>query len=173
MKLIQILQEVILPSNLKILLAKLTDEKEDENKGYTRLGSGDNGIALQKGNQVLKLTTDIDELKHAKKLLNHSFNSVIPIKKVEILGPKSGVIEMVVAQPLAEEESKEIAENGIKAEDYLVYDEELDPDLSDKLKEFLIDLKEAFIKSGINPDEIDWSPNNIMNFQGRYVLVDV
>ena len=167
MKLTTILQEVILPSNLKTLLGKLKDN------GYTVLGSGDNGIALQKGNQVLKLTTDIDELEHAEKLLNHSFTSIIPIKKVEILGPKSGVIEMVDAQPLAEEEREELASNGLKAEDYLVYDEELSDDLSDKLKEFLINLKEAFTKSGINTGEIDWSPNNIMNFQGRYVLVDV
>jgi len=167
MKLTTILQEVILPSNLKTLLGKLKDN------GYTVLGSGDNGIALQKGNQVLKLTTDLDELEHAEKLLNHSFTSIIPIKKVEILGPKSGVIEMVDAQPLAEEEREELASNGLKAEDYLVYDEELSDDLSDKLKEFLINLKEAFTKSGINTDEIDWSPNNIMNYKGNYVLVDV
>jgi len=167
MKLNTILQEVILPSNLKTLLGKLKDS------GYTVLGSGDNGIALQKGNQVLKLTTDIDELEHAKKLLNHSFTSVIPIKKVEVLGPKSGVIEMVDAQPLAQEEKEELNANSNKAEDYLIYDGELSDSLSDKLKEFLVSLKEAFTQSGIDTDEIDWSSNNIMNFQGRYVLVDV
>jgi hypothetical protein len=167
MKLSIILQEVILPTNLKILLGRLKDQ------GYTMLGSGDNGIALQKGNQVLKLTTDIDELEHAKKLLNHSFTSVIPIKKVEILGPKSGVIEMVDAQPLAQEEKQELNANSNKAEDYLIYGGELSDSLSDKLKEFLTSLKEAFTKSGIDTDEIDWSSNNVMNFQGRYVLVDV
>jgi hypothetical protein len=167
MKLSIILQEVILPTNLKILLGRLKDQ------GYTMLGSGDNGIALQKGNQVLKLTTDIDELRHAEKLLNHSYTSVIPIKKVEILGPKSGVIEMVDAQPLAQEEKEELNSNSNKAEDYLIYGGELSDSLSDKLKEFLISLKEAFTKSGIDTDEIDWSSNNVMNFQGRYVLVDV
>ena len=167
MKLSIILQEVILPTNLKILLGRLKDQ------GYTMLGSEDNGIALQKGNQVLKLTTDIDELRHAEKLLNHSFTSVIPIKKVEILGPKSGVIEMVDAQPLAQEEKEELNANSNKAEDYLIYGGELSDSLSDKLKEFLTSLKEAFTKSGIDTDEIDWSSNNVMNFQGRYVLVDV
>lgn len=167
MKLSIILQEVILPTNLKILLGRLKDE------GYTVLGSGDNGIALQKGNQVLKLTTDIDELRHAEKLLNHSYTSIIPIKKVEVLGPKSGIIEMVDAQPLAQEEKEELNSNSNKAEDYLIYDGELSDSLSDKMKEFLIDLKEAFTQSGIDTDEIDWSANNIMNFQGRYVLVDV
>jgi len=167
MKLSIILQEVILPTNLKILLGRLKDQ------GYTMLGSGDNGIALQKGNQVLKLTTDIDELRHAEKLLNHSFTSIIPIKKVEVLGPKSGIIEMVDAQPLAQEEKEELNSNSNKAEDYLIYNGELSNNISDKMKEFLIDLKEAFRQSGIDTDEIDWSANNIMNFQGRYVLVDV
>jgi hypothetical protein len=50
---------------------------------------------------------------------------------------------------------------------------ELSNNLSDKMKEFLMDLKEAFTQSGIDTDEIDWSANNIMNFQGGYVLVDV
>jgi len=167
MKLSIILQEVILPTNLRILLGRLKDQ------GYTMLGSGDNGIALQKGNQVLKLTTDIDELRHAEKLLNHSFTSIIPIKKVEVLGPKSGIIEMVDAQPLAQEEKEELNSNSNKAEDYLIYNGELSNNISDKMKEFLIDLKEAFRQSGIDTDEIDWSANNIMNFQGRYVLVDV
>ena len=43
----------------------------------------------------------------------------------------------------------------------------------DKLKEFLTGLKEAFKQVGINPDEIDWSPTNVMNYKGSYVLVDV
>lgn len=167
MKLIDLLNEVILPTDLKKILSKLKDS------GFTVLGSGDNGIALQKGNQVLKLTTDIDELEHAKKLVNHNFTCIIPIKKVEVLGPKSGIIEMVDAQPLAPQEKEEIAANSLKAEDFLIYDEELDNSLSDKLKTFLIDLKQAFQTSGIYTDEIDWSPDNIMNYKGNYVLVDV
>jgi hypothetical protein len=168
MKLIQLLNEVIFPPGLKKELSKLKDE------GWTVLGGGDNGIALQKGSTVKKLTTDVDELEHAEKLLNHSFSCIIPITNVEILPDKrTGIIDMVDAEELAEEERQEISINGTKAEDYLVYDEELSSDLSDKLKEFLTRLKEAFKKSGINPDEIDWSPTNVMNYKGSYVLVDV
>jgi ABC-type phosphate/phosphonate transport system substrate-binding protein len=83
------------------------------------------------------------------------------------------VIDMTDAEQLAHEEAQEISINGTKAEDYLVYDEELDPKLSDKLKQFLVSLKEAFKQAGINPDEIDWSPTNVMNHKGNYVLVDV
>jgi ABC-type phosphate/phosphonate transport system substrate-binding protein len=80
---------------------------------------------------------------------------------------------MTNAEQLAPQEAEEIAVNGTKAEDFLVYDEELDPELSDKVKQFLVSLKEAFKKAGINPDEIDWSPTNVMNYKGNYVLVDV
>jgi hypothetical protein len=167
MKLSIILQEVILPTNLKILLGRLKDQ------GYIVLGSGDNGIALQKGSKVLKLTTDVDELEHAKKLIKHSFPSIIPIHNVEVLGPKSGMIEMADAQPLTQAEKREIDIQGLSAEDYLFHGGSLSDNLSDKMKEFLVGLREAFIKLGIDPEEIDWSSDNIMNFQGRYVLVDV
>ena len=147
---------------------------ELEKDGYTKIGGGDNGIVMQKGSDTKKLTTDVDELEHAEKLLNHSFSCIIPITNVEILPDKrTGIIDMVDAEQLAEEESQEISINGTKAEDFLVYGEELNSDLSDKLKEFLTGLKEAFKKVGINPDEIDWSPTNVMNYKGSYVLVDV
>ena len=147
---------------------------ELEKDGYTKIGGGDNGIVMQKGADTKKLTTDVDELEHAQKLVNHSFSCIIPIHKVEVLpGGRSGIIDMTDAEQLAEHEREEIAMNGTKAEDYLVYDEELDPKLSDKLKQFLTGLKEAFQKSNINTDEIDWSPTNIMNYNGNYVLVDV
>lgn len=167
MKLLKLLQEVILPPNLKTILGKLKDN------GYTVLGAGDNGIALQKGNQVLKLTTDIDELEHAEKLLNHSFTSVIPIKKVQRFDNNTGIIEMVDAEELTSEEKDMIAKNGEKAEDFLVYDEELDQTLPEELKRFLKDLKHAYTSSGINTDEIDWSPDNIMKYQENFVIVDV
>jgi hypothetical protein len=168
MKLIDLLNELVMPPALK------AKQYELEKDGYTKIGGGDNGIVMEKGSDVKKLTTDVDELEHAEKLLNHSFSCIIPITNVEILPDKgTGIIDMVDAEQLAEEESQEISINGTKAEDFLVYDEELDPELSDKLKEFLTGLKEAFKQAGINPDEIDWSPTNVMNYKGSYVLVDV
>ena len=147
---------------------------ELEKDGYTKVGGGDNGIVMEKGSDVKKLTTDVDELEHAEKLLNHSFSCIIPIYKVERLaGGRSGVIDMTDAEQLAHEEAQEISINGAKAEDFLVYGKELDNNLSDKMKEFLTGLKEAFKQAGIDPDEIDWSPTNVMNYKGSYVLVDV
>ncbi len=147
---------------------------ELEKDGYTKIGGGDNGIVMEKGSDVKKLTTDVDELEHAEKLLNHSFSCIIPIYKVERLaGGKTGIIDMTNAEQLAQQEAQEISTNGAKAEDYLIYGGELDDKLSDKLKQFLTGLKEAFEESGIDPDEIDWSPTNVMNYKGNYVLVDV
>ena len=147
---------------------------ELEKDGYTKVGGGDNGIVMEKGSDVKKLTTDVDELEHAEKLLNHSFSCIIPIYKVERLaGGKTGVIDMTNAEQLAQQEAQEISTNGAKAEDYLIYGGKLDDKLSDKLKQFLTGLKEAFEESGIDPDEIDWSPTNVMNYKGNYVLVDV
>jgi hypothetical protein len=168
MKLIDLLNELVMPPALK------AKQYELEKDGYTKVGGGDNGIVMEKGSDVKKLTTDVDELEHAEKLLNHSFSCIIPIYKVERLaGGKTGVIDMTNAEQLAEQEREEISINGTKAEDFLIYGGELDPKLSDKLKQFLISLKEAFEKSGIDPDEIDWSPTNVMNYKGNYVLVDV
>ena len=168
MKLIDLLNELVMPPALK------AKQYELEKDGYTKVGGGDNGIVMEKGSDVKKLTTDVDELEHAEKLLNHSFSCIIPIYKVERLaGGKTGVIDMTNAEQLAQQEAQEIAVNGAKAEDYLIYGGELDPKLSDKLKQFLTGLKEAFEKSGIDPDEIDWSPTNVMNYKGSYVLVDV
>jgi hypothetical protein len=168
MKLIDLLNELVMPPALK------AKQYELEKDGYTKIGGGDNGIVMQKGSDVKKLTTDVDELEHAEKLLNHSFSCIIPIYKVERLaGGKTGIIDMTNAEQLAQQEAQEISTNGAKAEDYLIYGGELDDKLSDKLKQFLTGLKEAFEESGIDPDEIDWSPTNVMNYKGNYVLVDV
>lgn len=167
MKLSIILQEVILPTNLKILLGRLKDE------GYTVLGSGDNGIALQKERKVLKLTTDVDELEHAKKLLKHNFSSVIPINNVEVLGPKSGIIEMVDAQQLTEKEKEKIKDTKDEVKKYLEGREKTIPKVPKDLAKFIKELKKAFEKTDIDPGDIDWKEDNIMKYQGRYVLVDV
>lgn len=168
MKLIDILNELVMPPALKARQYQL------EKDGYVKVGGGDNGIVMEKGSDVKKLTTDVDELEHAEKLLNHTFSCIIPIYKVERLeGGRSGVIDMTNAEQLAPQEAQDIAKNGTKAESFLVYDEELSPRISDKLRQFLVDLKAAFKTAGINADEIDWSPTNVMNYKGNYVLVDV
>jgi hypothetical protein len=43
-----------------------------EEEGWRRVGQGDWGIVLEKGEQVKKVTTDPQEIEHAEKLLGHS-----------------------------------------------------------------------------------------------------
>ena len=80
---------------------------------------------------------------------------------------------MVDAEELTSAEKDMVAVNGRKAEDFLVYDEELDQTLPEELKKFLVDLKNAYTASGIDTDEIDWSPNNVMKYKENFVIVDV
>ncbi len=104
MKLIDLLNELVMPPALK------AKQYELEKDGYTKVGGGDNGIVMEKGSDVKKLTTDVDELEHAEKLLNHSFSCIIPIYKVERLaGGKTGVIDMTNAEQLAQQEAQDLS----------------------------------------------------------------
>ena len=147
---------------------------ELEKDGYTKIGGGDNGIVMEKGSDVKKLTTDVDELEHAEKLVNHSFSCIIPIYKVEILpGGKTGVIDMTDAQQLTEKEKGEIKDTKDEVKKYLEGEEKLIPEVTEDLAKFIEELKKAFEKTGIDPGDIDWKEDNIMKYQGNYVLVDV
>ncbi len=169
MKLIDILNELYnTPRSIK------DREKELEGLGYTRIGVGDNGIVMEKESDVKKLTTDVDELEHAEKLLNHSFSCIIPIYKVERLsGGETGVIDMTDAQQLTEKERSEIEATKDKVKKYLEGEEKSIPKVTKELEKFIKELKKAFEKAGIDPGDIDWKEDNVMNFKGNYVLVDV
>jgi len=146
-----------------------------EDQGWRRVGSGDWGIVLEKGEQVKKITTDSEELDHAEKLLNHASPYVIPILKVERLDDKLGIIDMPNAQEIGNDEKEAIRQYGKYAEEYIVYeeDEALNEIPEGPLREFVQGLRTAYEKAGIYGDEIDWSPFNIMRYKGKYVLVDV
>lgn len=169
MKLIELLNELYnTPQSIK------DREKELKGLGYTRIGVGDNGIVMQKESDVKKLTTDVDELEHAEKLLNHSFSCIIPIYKVERLpGGKTGVIDMTDAQQLTEEERSEIEATKDIVKRYLEGEEKAIPGVPEGLAKFIKELKRAFEKAGIDPGDIDWKEDNIMKYKGNYVLVDV
>jgi hypothetical protein len=169
MKLIDILNELlVMPPALK------SKQYELEDLGYTKIGVGDNGIVMQKKSDVKKLTTDVDELEHAENLKDHSFSCIIPIYKVERLpGGKTGVIDMTDAQQLTEKEKEEIKDTKDEVKKYLEGEEKLIPEVAEDLAKFIEELKKAFEKTGIDPGDIDWKEDNIMKYQGNYVLVDV
>jgi len=168
MKLLDILKEVISTPAMKALVYKLEEE------GWRRVGQGDWGIVLEKGEQVKKVTTDPDEIKHAEKLKGHSSPYIIPILGLERISDRLAIIDMPNAMEIGNDEKDLIAQAGTAAEDYIVYDEEdALQSIPESLRDFVVGLKQAFIDAGIETDEIDWSPYNIMKYKGNYVLVDV
>jgi hypothetical protein len=168
MQLTKILKEVFSTPALKAQIYKL------EKEGWRRIGSGDWGIVLEKGEKVKKVTTDPDEIKHAEKLKGHSSPYIIPILGLEKISDKLAILDMPNAMEIGNDEKDLIAQAGTAAEDYIVYNEEdALKSVPESLRDFVVGLKKAFTDAGIETDEIDWSPYNIMKYKGNYVLVDV
>lgn len=168
MKLIEILKELITTPAFKAEIYKL------EKEGYRRVGQGDWGMVLEKGEQVKKVTTDPDEIRHAQKLIGYTSPYIIPILNVEKLSDNLAILDMPNAMELDNAEKEMVGQAGSAAEDYIVYDEEdALKRIPEELHSFVVGLKKAFIQTGIDTDEIDWSPYNVMKYKGNYVLVDV
>jgi len=123
---------------------KVTDQLRD--KGAKYLGSGDYGSAYLLNGRVYKATTDEIELEHAVILKGKKTNNFARIYDVEIINDKLGIIQMEVLG----EYKGEIPEEWIEAVE-----------------------KEAS-RLGINPEELDIRPSNIMVNQKRHLkLVDI
>jgi hypothetical protein len=168
MKLLNILKEIITTPAFKAQIYKL------EKEGYRRVGQGNWGMVLEKGNRVKKVTTDPDEIRHTQKLLGHTSPYIIPIFNLEKLSDNLAILDMPNAMELDNAEKDMIGQAGSAAEDYIVYDQEDALErIPEQLHSFVIGIKKAFLQAGIEPDEIDWSPYNVMKYKGKYVLVDV
>lgn len=168
MKLLDILKEVISTPAMKAEIYKLEDQ------GWRRVGQGDWGIVLEKGEDVKKVTTDPLEIEHAEKLLGHSSPHIIPILGLEKISDKLAILDMPNAMEIGNDEKDLIKVAKPAAEAYIIDGEEdALNDLPDSLKDLVIGIRQAFLKAGIETDEIDWSPYNVMKYQGKYVLIDV
>ena len=123
---------------------KQVDKIQDQ--GGKHLGSGDYGSAYLLNGRVYKVTTDEVELDHAQVLKGKKTNNFARIYDVEIINPKLGIIQMEVLG----EFKGEIPEEWIDAVE-----------------------KEA-LQYGIDPDELDIRPSNIMVNQNKHLkLVDI
>jgi len=114
--------------------------------GGKHLGSGDYGSAYLLNGRVYKVTTDEIELEHAQALKGKKTNNFAYIYDVEVINPKLGIIQMEVLG----EFKGNIPEEWINAVE-----------------------KEA-TKHGIDPDELDIRPSNVMVNQKKHLkLVDI
>ena len=115
-------------------------------QGGKHLGSGDYGSAYLLNGRVYKVTTDEIELEHAELLKGKKTNNFARIYDVEVINPKLGIIQMEVLG----EFKGNIPEEWINAVE-----------------------KEAQ-QYGIDPDELDIRPSNVMVNQKKHLkLVDI
>ncbi len=117
-----------------------------KDQGGKYLGSGDYGSAFLLNGRVYKVTTDSIEIQHAHILKGKKTNNFAYIYNVEEINEKLGVIQMEVLG----EFKGEIPEEWIEATE-----------------------KEAE-RFGMNPDELDIRPSNVMvNQKNHLKLVDI
>lgn len=115
-------------------------------QGGKHLGSGDYGSAYLLNGRVYKVTTDEIELEHAELLKGKKTNNFARIYDVEVINPKLGIIQMEVLGQF----------KGNIPEEWI-----------DKVE------KEAQ-QHGIDPDELDIRPSNVMVNQKKHLkLVDI
>lgn len=117
-----------------------------KDKGGKYLGSGDYGSAYLLNGRVYKVTTDEIELEHAHVLKGKKTNNFAYIYDVEEINPKLGIIQMEVLG----EFKGEIPEEWVEA------------------------INREAKQHGIDPDELDIRPSNIMvNQKNHLKLVDI
>ena len=168
MKLLKILKEVMMTPAMTPLIYKLEDA------GWRRVGSGDWGIVLEKGEMVKKITTDSLEIEDALVLQGHNSPHIIPILNVEKLADNLAIIDMPNAQELDNAEKDMIYDAEEAAEDYIVYGkEDALEDTPEPMKDFIVGVKKGLMDAGVDLDNLDWSPYNVMKYNGNYVLIDV
>jgi len=102
--------------------------------GGKHLGSGDYGSAYLLNGRVYKVTTDEIELEHAEILKGKKTNNFARIYEVEVINPKLGIIQMEVLGEFRGEIPDEWVEN----------------------------VNREAEQHGIDPDELDIRPSNIM-----------
>jgi len=114
--------------------------------GGKHLGSGDYGSAYLLNGRVYKVTTDEIELEHAQTLKGKKTNNFAHIYDVEVINPKLGIIQMEVLG----EFKGEIPEPWVD------------------------DVKAEAERLGIDSDELDIRPSNVMLNQKKHLkLVDI
>lgn len=123
---------------------KEIDKIKDQGGKY--LGSGDYGSAYLLNGRVYKVTTDEIELEHAHILKGKKTNNFAFIYDVEEINPKLGIIQMEVLG----EFKGEIPE------------------------EWVDEVEAEAERMGIDPEELDIRPSNIMVNQKKHLkLVDI
>lgn len=115
--------------------------------GGKHLGAGDYGSAYLLNGKAVKVTTDEVELEHAQILKGKKTNNFVYIYDVKVLNPKLGIIEMEVLGKLK----------------------------GDVPEEFIDATEAEAERFGIDPDELDFTGDNVMVHpkSGKLKMIDV
>ena len=115
-------------------------------QGGKHVGSGDYGSAYLLNGRVYKVTTDEIELEHAQLLKGKKTNNFARIYDVEVINPKLGIIQMEVLGEFRGNIPEEWIDN----------------------------VEREAQQHGIDPDELDIRPSNVMVNQKKHLkLVDI
>ena len=115
-------------------------------QGGKHLGSGDYGSAYLLNGRGYKVTTDEIELEHAQLLKGKKTNNFARIYDVEVINPKLGIIQMEVLGEFRGNIPEEWIDN----------------------------VEREAQQHGIDPDELDIRPSNVMVNQKKHLkLVDI
>ena len=115
--------------------------------GGKHLGAGDYGSTYLLDGKAVKVTTDEVELEHAQILKGKKTNNFVYIYDVKVLNPKLGIIEMEVLGKLK----------------------------GDVPEEFIDATEAEAERFGIDPDELDFTGDNVMVHpkSGKLKMIDV
>lgn len=115
-------------------------------KGGEKIGSGDYGVAFKVGSKVFKVTTDEVEIEHAKLLKGKKTENFVHIYEVKEVKPNLGLIVMDLLRTRTEPVDREFRE----------------------------EIEREAKNLGIDPDELDFTGNNIMvDSTGKLRMIDV
>jgi hypothetical protein len=160
----------------------IEEEYHDIIKEYEKLGSGGYGKVFEKDGFAFKVTTDMDEAKYALKIKNNQSNvSTFPI--IYSVKPNKDssfyIIKRELVDMLKPTEKAYVQANNFKLMKYVNFGHEESLEylknsrLSSKFIDFIIRLRQDYLKIGKKSDNLDIHAGNIgINSNGNFVLFD-
>ena len=141
---------------------------------WTYVGRGQNGSVYQKGDIIIKITTDEVELEHAQKAEGKVYPSLNPISNVEVHSPNLGTYTTPYLSPVPPQVKNAIDKYFHEITEYIeTKDDSLLKRLPTLLQKFFKQVRIDFQKAGIPLDETDIQGDNVMvDSKGKLKLID-
>ena len=141
---------------------------------WTYVGRGQNGSVYQKGNEVIKITTDEVELEHAQKVDGKSYPSLSPIYDLDIVEDGLGTYKMPLLKPVPSTVKSSVDKSNQEITRFIESGDQSEIDnLTPSLQKFFQQVRKDFQSSGIPLDETDIQGDNMMvDSKDKLKLID-